>query len=107
LAEIIHYYEYVDPMCDTTSEITQSKHKILRPPFFLDSNGPFGLALSLCDGHRSELTLVILLHSLHLLTNLNMSGSCLLFLLTLLSKLVVPNVTINRVGELVKFVQLF
>jgi hypothetical protein len=36
-----------------------------------------------------------------------MSGSGLLFLLTLLSKLVVPNVTINRVGELVKLVQLF
>ena len=83
-------------------------HKILRPPFFLYRSGPFGLALSFfLRWSRAELTLAILLHLLHLLTYLNMSGSCLLFLFTLLSKLVILDVTINRVGELVEFVQLF
>jgi hypothetical protein len=89
------------------TEIAQSKHKILRSPFFLDGNGPFGLAFLLCDSRRRELTLPILLHLLHLLMNLNMSGSGLLFLLALLSKLVIPNVTINCVRELVELVQLF
>ena len=89
------------------NKIARSKHKILRPPLSLDRNGPFGLAFSLCDGGRCELPLPILLHLLHLVTNLHMSCSGLLLPLALLSKLVIPNVTINRVGSLVKLVQLF
>ncbi len=44
---------------------------------------------------------------LNLLSNFNMPGSGFLFLFALLLKLVISNVTINRVGELVKLVQLF
>ncbi len=54
-----------------------------------------------------KLSLPVLDHLLHLLTYLDMPCSGLLFLLALLTKLVIPNVTINRIGELVELVQLF
>jgi hypothetical protein len=74
--------------------------------FSLDSNAPLGLVFSLCDGYRSKLPLSVLLHLLNLLTNCDMPGSGFLFLFALLSKLVILNVTINRISELVKLVQL-
>jgi hypothetical protein len=62
------------------------------------------LVFFLCDGCRSKLTLAVLLHLLNLVTNFNMSGSGFLFLFALLSKVVISNVTINRIHELVKLV---
>jgi hypothetical protein len=53
------------------------------------------------------LALAILMHLLCLLTNFDMSGGDFLSLLALLAKLVIPNVTINRICQFVKLVQQF
>jgi hypothetical protein len=77
-----------------------------RSLLFLDGNGLLTLAFSYCDGGNSELTLSVLSYLLKLSTYYNVPGSGLLFLLALLAEFIIPNVTINRICELVEFMQL-